>query len=601
MLKIGKAYPWCFIFLLLACAEEGVTQEEITDKNTITIDQTSISPMLKLDESVDCLTQKRLPTSQLVRRLTKTEYLNTISALFDGVDPSITDAFPADEEMLGFDNQAKALQVSPVLIEQYQQVAEKLSDLSFDQYQKWVSCHIPEYLEINQDDAAKSCVVHWIEKFGLMAWRRPLNFAEKTRLFNLFVDALRLEEHQSRFAMPYVVQALLQSPHFIYRVEISEQIEESDMSQIVREFRMNLNADQLGLEMQKLKEQGLRKLNDYEIASRLSYLLWRSMPDEILLTAAENHELSHIDGLIEQANRMLLDQKAKQGLFGFFEQWLNLTKLSRIEKDVKAELMMNAEELKALWQTEARLFLDSIVFEEKNMKRLFSATHSFVNQKLAPIYGVEQELGDAFERVSLDPQQRSGIMTLAPILGLNAKANMSDPVHRGIFVREKLLCMPLPAPPPNVPVVAPDPDTSLTTRERFKEHSSNPICGGCHRLIDPIGFGLESFDELGMWRTEEKSKRIDTSGEFVDTVDLNGTFEGPVALSQRLEQAEHPMRCMVLQFFRFSMGRSETDHDLCDIYGLYDHFAENNYDFQSLLMNLISSHQFRYRLHEEIK
>ncbi len=519
MLKTIRAYPWCLFFLIFACHDEVSDQEEVKGNQPNTTTSVSISPMLKLDENVDCLAQKQLPTPQLIRRLNKYEYLNTISSLFDGVDASWVAAFPADEEMLGFDNQAKALQVSPVLIEQYQQISEKLSDLSFDQYHRWVNCEIPEFLDMSNDEQGKNCVLSWIDRFGLMAWRRPLNFAEKNRFLSLLTDALRLEDNQSRLAMPYVVQALLQSPHFIYRVEISEQIEPSDMVQISNEFNMGLAESQRQSEMQNLKAQGLRKLSNYELASRLSYLLWRSMPDEILLEAARNQELSTIDGLLAQSNRMLSHPKAKDGLFSFFEQWLSLAKLNRIEKDIKPELSMDIAELKALWQTEARLFLDSIVFEEKNMKMLFNATHSFINQKLAPIYGMSDDIGEDFQRVELDPSQRLGIMTLAPILGLNAKANMTDPVHRGIFVREKLLCMPLPAPPPNVPVVAPDPDSSLTTRERFKEHSSNPVCGGCHRLVDPIGFGLENFDELGMWRTEEKSKTIDASGAFVETID----------------------------------------------------------------------------------
>ena len=183
--------------------------------------------------------------------------------------------------------------------------------------------------------------------------------------------------------------------------------------------------------------------------------------------------------------------------------------------------------------------------------------------------------GESFTRVALNPKRRSGLLTRGAVLSLTTKPNMGDPVHRGLYIRERLLCTPLPPPPPDIVVVAPDPDPTLTTREQFAIHSSEPACEGCHKLVDPLGFGLESFDPLGRYRTLENSKSIDDSGEFVSTLDIDGPFEGSQALGERLGSNKFNAASSLM---RYSNGRAETAGELCDIDQLYNEYQGAGYD-----------------------
>ena len=623
----------CVFAFLWACdtQTESNQNNDLDNQNNDQFQQPSpptnsdqISSFLKpLVDTSSCDQEKSLPSAQIIRRLSKIEYANTLQALFESADLEmdpyldLIKNLPADEENLGFDNQAKSLQVSPIHIEQYQKISESFAKLVHAQSSKWIDCQIPTTIDAQSQDQEliEQCVKTWVNHFGKFAWRRPLNAAEKNRMFSLFEDGMRIENGQIPLAMSLVAEAFLQSPHFLYRVEISSILEDDSMIEVMTDFNMDISQMQ-STQMQSLltsfKDQGLRKVNPYEIANRLSYLLWRSMPDQALFQAVEDGELDTIEGIYAQAHRMLLDPKAKDGLWSFFEQWLSLSKLDRIEKDLDGT-GLNLREIRDLWASEARLFVTDVVFEAKDMRQLFKTDFRYLNDQLASLYGLPLDQVNP-QNNQANPQnnqafplhlqkvkqaQPVGLMTLGVMLGVNSKANMTDPVHRGIFVREKLLCQPLPAPPPNVPVVAPDPSSDLTTRERFREHSENPVCYSCHRLVDPIGVGLENLDHLGRWRDTEKSKPIDASGSFINTLDINGDFNGPYELNDKLAQSQQTQRCAVLQFYRYAMGRSETEADLCAVQQIYDDFAQDNFDFQSLLMSIIGSTQFRYRLHQE--
>jgi hypothetical protein len=408
---------------------------------------------------------------------------------------------------------------------------------------------------------------------------------------------------------------MFQSPHFLYRVEVGTG--ESVARYAEGQGRGGREAGEV------------RALNDYELASRLSYLLWRSMPDEELFALARSGQLSDPETLVAQAERMALDSRATEGLWSFFEQWLAIDEVAESDKD-PAVFPSYTRELNALLETEARLFIEDIVFEQRDMRRLFDSPISFQNAELAAHYtrgGEGAELpdslldtspewafngdpalsaaeradaiealprGERFERVTLNPERRSGLLTRGAVLSLTTKPNMGDPVHRGLYIRERILCTPLPPPPPDIVVVAPDPDPSLTTREQFSIHSSEPTCAGCHRLVDPLGFGLERFDPVGRFRALENGKEIDDSGEVVSTLDLDGTFQGSAELAQRLASSEQVQRCVVLNVSRYAHGRSETDAELCDVDALYQDYAASGYDMLTLLSAIISSANFRY-------
>jgi hypothetical protein len=302
--------------------------------------------------------------------------------------------------------------------------------------------------------------------------------------------------------------------------------------------------------------------------------------------------------------------KQAKGYGAFFEQWLALDEVKRIDKDplIFVDYTTN---INTLWASEARLFVEEVIFQKLDMRRLFDGTFSFQNKELSQVYRslgdsddfeVEQlsqmPQGDRFEEVALNPQRRSGLLTRGAVLALTTKPYMNDPIHRGIYVRERFLCTPLPPPPPDIVVVAPDPDPTLTTREQFAIHSEDPSCGGCHSLVDPIGFGLGKFDPLGRWQETENGKPIDDQGELISTLDIDGEFTGSFELATKLAQSEQVHRCMVVQFYRYAQGRAENEQDLCGIDQLHKGFKEDHYNFLTLLKAFINTPAFT-RLHFE--
>lgn len=505
------------------------------------------------------------PGKSPMRRLTRFEYNNTVRDLLgDTARPA--DRFAPDEESLGFDNNATVLGVTPVLAEQYMVAAEELSaaaDLS-----ALVTC----------DPAAlgdEPCARQFIEQVGLRAYRRPLAAADIDRLLGVFLWGL--EQHGFDTGIRLTLQAMLQSPHFLYRVELALAPEDGGK---------------------------VAPLSDYEMASRLSYLLWGSMPDDALFAAAAAGELSTREQVRAQAERMLADPRARDAMRHFYRQWLLLEDVEVLEKDAEIYPQWSAA-VPALLATETETFVDALIWDEAadavaggDVATLLTADYTYMNAELAAFYGIETgPAGDAWERVALDPTRASGVLTHGAVLAHNAKPNQSSPIHRGKFVREQLLCMPLPPPPDNIAIVPPDLDPNLTTRERYSEHSENPVCSGCHELMDPIGFGFESFDGAGLWRDDENGLPIDDSGELIAT-DVDGPFFGVPELGRKLAASEQVHACVVTQYFRYAYGRAEGDQDSCTITSLNQDFAAAGYDLQSLLIAVTQTDAFMYRMTE---
>ncbi len=356
--------------------------------------------------------------------------------------------------------------------------------------------------------------------------------------------------------------AILQSPNFLYRVETGD---------------LDLAAD------------GVVPLTSYEIATRLSYLLWNSMPDDELFEAAANDELRTAEQIAVQAERMMEDARAQEVVLDFHEQWLAL------RDHVPTEL----EDMEPLLREETQTFLTEVILSgDGKLDTLLRADFSYMNAELAAFYGMDTTgLGDQFERVSIDPQQRSGLMTQALTMAINAEEHETSPIKRGRFVRELLLCQTLPPPPPDLMVEPPDPDPNKTTRERYAEHRENPACAGCHNLIDPLGFAFEHYDQFGQWRDEENGLPVDASGElgFTDEEHLHGELYGAVELAQRLAQSETVEACAVDGWFRYAYGRDITEADSCTIDHLRGVFAQSDGDIRELLFNLTQTDAFRFR------
>jgi hypothetical protein len=496
------------------------------------------------------------------------EYNNTVYQLL-GDSSRPADQFPPDEEASGFDNQATTLVVSPLLAEHYMLAAAQLA-----------ATHGPKLLEklpdcLGDDVDADACHANaetFIREFGKLAHRRPLLDGEVTAYLEVFEQGTELGDspYSPQDGIEMVVETMLQSPHFLYRVEFG--LPNPDDAEVV-------------------------ELSSYEIASRLSYLLWNTMPDAALFEAADADELRTPAQIEAQARRMLETPRAREAVKNFHRQWLRLDDIQpRISASGKSFEIYPDYRTKYLpmWRAETEAFLDYAIFEQNaNVEELFTASYSLLNQELADYYGVSGPTGDEYVRVELDPSKYAGFLTQAGLLALHAKPDRSSPIHRGKFVREVLLCQ-SPPPPPDVVPEPPSVDESKTTREQFSQHSADPLCAGCHQYMDPIGFGFEHFDGIGRYRDTEWGLAIDASGELFNT-DVDGKFNGVVELAERLAGSEQVKHCIVSQWFRFGYGRVETDADACSIDEIREAFAAANYDVKELIVALTMTDAFRYR------
>ena len=494
-----------------------------------------------------------------VRRMTRFEYDSTVRDLLgDGSAPS--SSFPADEVSGIFNNQASTLVVTQLLAEGYMNAAESVAATAVQSLDALVGCD-------PQMDGPDACGAQFIESFGKRAFRRPLDADARAMLTSVFTSALTQWDFQTGIRL--VIETALQSPRFLYRLELG---------------------------MPDPGSPGVAKLDDHEIASRLSYLLWGSMPDDALFAAADAHALQKPEELAKQARRMLADPRARAVVADFHDQWLGLGKLDTTDKDTTVFPAYNPL-LKAAWRQETAAFVNDVVFDgHGDLATLLTAPYTMMNGDLAAYYGVSGgPSGSGFQRVDLDPEQRSGLLTQPSVLAVNAHANQTSPVHRGKFVRERLLCEPIAPPPPNVKAVPPEVDPTATTREKFAQHSKDPYCASCHHLMDPIGFGFEHYDGIGLWRAQDHNLPVDATGEVKDSKDANGKFDGAVELAQRLAKSEEVRACVVTQWFRYGHGRPDVKDDGCTIAQLQASFATAKYDIKELLVALTQTDAFRYR------
>jgi hypothetical protein len=496
------------------------------------------------------------PGASPVRRLNRREYDNTIRDLL-GERSGVASSFTPEEKALGFDNNADALGVSSLLAEQYEAAAGALASRAAETMPALLGCDVGTRGE-------DPCARDFLRSFGLRAYRRPLTPEENDRLFAFYAASKQADGFKAGVRM--VVQAMLQSPHFLYRVETGAPVAASA---------------------------AVRKLGPYEVASRLSYLLWNSMPDRALFEAAAANDLGTPAAVARQARRMLDDGKARDALLHFGFQWLDVELVRDIDKDPKLFPAFRPA-LRGLFEKESESFLDHVLRSAGGkLGILLRADYTFANRELATLYGVAAPPGEAFVRVQDDPARRSGILTQAAFLASHADAQQGSPVARGLFVRERLLCAPPPPAPDGVEIKVPVFDKTVTTRQRFAQHRADPTCASCHRLFDPVGMSFEHFDALGQWRDSEAGRPVDASGELFATDDIDGAYVGVTELAERLAGSAQVRGCVVKQGFRFGYGRAEGDGDRCTLQQLETAFAGG--DLGALFLALTQTDAFFYR------
>jgi hypothetical protein len=280
----------------------------------------------------------------------------------------------------------------------------------------------------------------------------------------------------------------------------------------------------------------------------------------------------------------------------FSDQWLGLDGLATADKDPKAYPSYTPQ-LKVTWKAETMAFVTDVILDHGgDLATLLTAPYTMMNADVAAFYGITGgPTGTDFVHVDLDPTQRAGLLTQPSVLAVTAHADQTSPVRRGKFVRERLLCEQIAPPPPNVKAVPPAVDPGATTRQRFSQHDTDPFCASCHHLMDPVGFGFEHYDPLGLWRDTDQGLPIDASGLVSDSKDVNGPFDGAVSLAQKLSTSEEVRSCLVTQWFTYGQGRSISTADTCSIGKLQAAFAAGSYDVKELMVALTQTDAFLYR------
>ena len=360
------------------------------------------------------------------------------------------------------------------------------------------------------------------------------------------------------------VSAVLASPHFLYRAE---------------------SGDSAG---------ATRTLSDLELASRLSFFMWSSIPDEELLNLAIQKRLSQPDVLAKQVRRMLTDSRSKSLIDDFAFQWLDVAKLDEIAPDSRQfSQASGALDQRALMKEELRLFLDSILRGNRNVTELLTADYTFLNERLAEHYGIETVKGANFRRVTMENTARYGLLGKGAILMLTAYPNRTSPVTRGAFILDRLLGTPPSPPPPNVPTLPENRGgQAKTVRERMEQHRSNPTCMACHAVMDPLGLALENFNTVGQFRTHdpETFSVLDTSGTLPDGTAIKGPDDLRRALAAKPDQF---VQAFTENLLAFALGRSLDYNDMPVVRSLVRNAAKDDYRFESIVMGVVSSDAFR--------
>jgi hypothetical protein len=408
----------------------------------------------------------------------------------------------------------------------------------------------------------------YIHNFANRAYRRPVTTEELDRLMKLFNAGYKGGSFDA--GMQLAMEGILVSPNFLFRVELDPK---------------NNGAQ-------------VRPLNDYELASRLSYFLWSSTPDDELLDLAANGKLHQDAVLNQQVKRMLADPKAQALADNFAGQWLQLRKLAIIEPNPKQFPGID-DQMKGYMAKETKMFFDSILLENKPITDFIDCDYTYVNEPLAKLYGITGVTGDDFQKVTVQ-EPRGGVLTQASVLTVTSNPTRTSPTKRGKWVLEQILGTPPPPPPPGVGQINDEKKqiSGATIRKLMEEHRKNPMCAACHAKMDPLGFGFENFDAVGRWRTKDGNFDVDTTG----TLPTGESFQGATDLKKiLLKNKPEFARALAEKLLTYGLGRGMESADKCSIDAIVKRAAGNDYRFESLLIAVIDSDPFRKRKGEAIK
>jgi Protein of unknown function (DUF1588)/Protein of unknown function (DUF1592)/Protein of unknown function (DUF1595)/Protein of unknown function (DUF1585)/Protein of unknown function (DUF1587) len=499
-----------------------------------------------------------------MHKLSIVEFTNSLHDLLGSNAPIASELEP-DQQVNGFRSISGAVvAVSPTGVAQYETAINAATQYAFGsaaQAAMVLSC-VP-----TSATDAKCPLSQVLGTFGRRAFRRPLTDADVARYAGVATDIAKEPGGSILVGLKYAVSAILQSPEFLYRVELGAP---------------------------SAADGGRNKYTDFEMASRLASLLWGTVPDDALLDAAASGKLSTSEGVLAQANAMIASQKAHQSFTDFANDLYGMDPssgmpLSTTFKDPKFYPNWTTT-LPTAMQQELTMRIDEAAFKGDYLS-LYDSQVVFVNNELAKIYGLPQAAVDGFRRATLDAgSPRLGLLGSAAMLAANGLPQRTSPTLRGRFVSEQLLCKTVPAPPDNVNLAALDmlpPGSSV--RAVLEEHRKNPACAACHTLMDPIGLGLENFDSVGAYRSMENGAPIDATG------DLDGVaFKDEASLSTALRNHPNAASCFVTKLYEHAQGRAPLNVDATVVASLSKKFDGNGRHANQLLVDIASSDAYRF-------
>lgn len=498
-------------------------------------------------------------------RLTHRQYANAVSDLF-GVQTNAASEFVSDQEFYGFDNNAEKLSVDSVQTARYRTMAERVAaeaDAS-------ALARVAPCLSSSKTDTCRDDFVRNLLK---LMFRRPITDAELTRYRALFAAGATLYDEGDAFArgVRIVIEAALQTPAFLYRVELRDAPLDGKVV----------------------------ALDDYELAARLALTFWASVPDLTLISKAEAKKLSNASELETELKRLLDDPRAERVLDDFHAQWLEFGKL-RFDKDATTFPGYDKATFEQAARSEALTFARNMTLREGgSIGDLFTSPITWVDATLAKNYGVAAP-ASGVARVSLDPAQRAGLFTQTAFLAGHADALEGSPIHRGAYVQRRVLCREFGTLPPNVGTVPPAGMGAETTRARVELKTAAAGCQYCHKHINPTGFAFEQFDSLGRFRMQDHGKPVDASGALELDEKQQVSFQTGVEFAAELADSDKAKRCYETQWFRFAYGRPEGHDDACLLREIDEQAKAKNYNLKELLVALGTSRAFRFRAQEEL-
>jgi hypothetical protein len=495
-----------------------------------------------------------------LRRLNRTQYSNTLRRL-TGSKQDFTTELPADNLSFGFDNIGEALTVQPLHIEVFEKAAEAAVNDLFAlpagdaTRSKMLAC--------DAQAGGHACVLSTVLAFAEQAFRRPVVEADVSA-FVAIADKFTMTGGTAVEGLKLALKAVLLSPHFLFRVELDPSPTAKDV----------------------------HRVSAYELATRLSYYLWSSMPDDALFASAKSGNLTSDAGLTGEITRMLNDPKANALVSDFAGQWLNIRRVTAVKPDATTYPMFSAD-LATAMQTESSMMFAELLATARPIQDLLTSDFTFVNKSLAAYYGLPAPAADGFTKVALTGAHRAGFLMQGSFLTLTSNPTRTSPVKRGKWVLEQLLCSPPPPPPPGVNISGVD-GGGQSVRARLEAHRAKEPCHSCHALMDPIGLSFENFDGVGTYRTADQFGPIDATGSL-PTATGPVNFDGAMQLMPILAKDERLAPCAAEKVLTYAVGRGFSPQDVTAVTNVLASTNASGQGLRGLIGSVALSESFRSR------